>query len=225
MSHVTTAVAAFNEYLDAEMAAKPDATWRVSGKRKATKTKPETAGEDLVFWKANAPVWLQGYHDWRMANRNMRIWETPQDVPAIELSFLVPIPGIERQFRGFIDRIFRDTNTGFLHVVDLKSGKNGSPSALQLAYYAYAVKQMWGEDIAYGSYYDARKGGLDATYDLRQFPADLVTRWLRNMHRAVTLGDYTPNISRDCSWCDVKAACFVWNPDVERPDPNTDLEA
>jgi len=222
MGHVANAVAAFNEYMDTELAEKPDAHWRVSGAKKPTKAKPN--GEDADWFKEQAPVWLDAYYKWRLSNMHYQPWITPEGVPAIELALMVSIPGTDRRYRGYLDRLFVDTRDESLLIVDLKTGKTPQASSLQLASYAFALRQQFGIDVRFGSYYDARNGGLDAVYDLAQFPDDLIARWLRNMDRAVQLNDYTPHISKECGWCDVREHCFVWNPDVERPDPNTDLE-
>lgn len=214
MDILTGAIGVYNDHLDAAIAANPDANWRTSGK--PTKANPN--GEDVPFFKANAPEWIGNYLKWRRANPHLTVWTLPgtDDVPAIEVDFVAEVDdGLK--VRGFIDRVFHNHQENSELIVDLKSGKTAQASPLQLAFYRLGIRERFGVDIRYGAYYDARKGGLDALYDLDQFPPDLILRWVRNMARAVLLNDYTPNVSRDCSWCDVKGHCYVWQPGVERP--------
>lgn len=218
---VREGIAAFHQYMDEALAEKPDAVWRTSGR--PSKAWPN--GEDEQFWRTSGEQWLQKYYQWRLANPTMRLWTIPgTDEPAIEMSVVVQVPDSTITLKGFIDRVFHNVENGTLHIVDLKSGKNPQPSPLQLCFYRLGIKQQFDVDIRYGSYYDARSGGLDAIYDLDQFPPDLVSRWIRNMSRTIELGDYTPNIGRHCDWCSHKPDCYVWNPDVERPAVDSDLE-
>ena len=191
MDILTGAIGVYNEHLDAALAEKPDANWRTSGK--PTKANPN--GEDAAFFKANAPEWIANYLKWRRANPHLSVWTLPgTDVPAIEVDFVAHVQdGLK--VRGYIDRVFHNHDDNSLLIVDLKSGKTAQPSPLQLAFYRYGILERFGEDVRFGAFYDARKGGLDAQYDLDQFPPDLILRWVRNMARAVMLNDYTPNVS------------------------------
>lgn len=211
---------AFHDTLDEELAFQPDANWRVAGKNKPTKAAPN--GEDEKFWRDNGPKWVEKYAQWRFKNPDLQVWMLDGVTPAIELEINVEVsPGII--LKGSIDRVFHQISTDDLHIVDLKSGKSAQSSPLQLGFYALGLHQQFGVNVRWGSFYDARKGELDARYDLNQFPPDLIRRWLRNMDRAVKIGDFTPNVGRDCAWCGMKPHCYVWNPDVERPDFLSDV--
>lgn len=196
-----------------------DDTWRASG----AKTK---SPENADFWLANGPKWVEGYYKWRMANPHYRLAMLPDSTtPAIEVAFNVPVPNSDIVVKGFADRIFDDIRDDTKLIVDLKSGKSAQSSPLQLGFYRLGWKILTGEDIRWGAFYDARKGALDAIYDLDQFPVDMIARWLRNADKQIRLNILLPDVGRDCGWCSVREHCYVWNPEVPRPDFNTDVEA
>lgn len=218
-SIVQIGIDAFDESFEAALAARPDEVWKVGGK--ATKALPNK--EDADFWRSESKVWINKYFKWRMANPHLQVWTLPTGQPAIEVDFSVKVPNSDVVCKGYIDRIFIDTRSERLLIVDLKSGKTAQPSPLQLGFYRLGILQLFGIDIRYGSFYDARAGALDAEYDLDQFPPEMISRWLRNADKAIRLNLLTPNVSRDCSWCSVKDHCYVWNPGIPRPDFNSDV--
>ena len=219
---VTGALRVFHDTFDAEHAKHPaDATWRVGGK--ASKANPNK--EDAAFYRGKAAEWIAAYVKWRRSNPQFDIWHTPEGVPAIELTVRVYIPGTRILLRGSIDQVLQNFDEGELHIVDRKSGSSAQVSALQLAFYRLALWLQFGVRVRYGSYYSVREGRLDALYDLEQFSDEQLMRYLRNMKRSVVdLRDFTPSISRDCGYCDVRKHCYVWSPEVPRPVFTDDLE-
>lgn len=211
---INTFITTFDELTSAQ----PDAEWRMSG----AKTK---SPENADFWLKNGPKWVEGYYKWRMANPHYVLEMLPNGAPAIEVGFNVKVPNSDVVVKGYADRVFKDLRDDSRLIVDLKSGKTAQASPMQLGFYRLGWKLLFGDDIRWGAYYDARKGALDAIYDLDQFPVDMIARWLRNADKIISNNLLIPNISRDCGWCSVREHCYVWNPQVPRPDFNNDVEA
>ena len=192
--------------------------WRMS---KAKTKNPENAD----FWRTNGPKWVEGYYKWRMANPHYRLATLPDGhTPAIEVAFNVQVPNSDVIVKGYADRVFIDTRDDSKLIVDLKSGSSAQTSPMQLGFYRMGWSLLFGEDIRWGAYYDARKGALDAIYDLDQFPVEMISRWLRNADKTIRLNLLTPNVGRDCGWCSVREHCYLWNPEVQRPDFNNYVE-
>ena len=64
------------------------------------------------------------------------------------------------------DRVFWNKDTGEYVIVDLKTGKNVPDSSLQLGFYAYGLRKVYGIDAKVGYYWMARKGELSQPFDL-----------------------------------------------------------
>lgn len=210
-------ILAFHQSLDDALRSDTTSEWRMSG----AKTKNP---ENEEFWRENGPKWVRDYYKWRMANPFYILATLPDGSPAIEVAFNVKVPGSDIVVKGYADRVFIDTRDDSKLIVDLKSGKTAQASPMQLGFYRMGWSLLFGEDIRWGAYYDARKASLDAIYDLDQFPVDMIARWLRNADKVIKQNLLIPNVSRDCGWCSVRDHCYVWNPEIPRPDFTTDLE-
>jgi RecB family exonuclease len=209
---------AFEETFLGEIAKHPaDATWRKAGK--PTKANPN--GEDKDWWAVAGLEMTKAYYDWRIAHPNLVVWETPQGVPAIELAVNITLPD-GTMFKGFIDRIFQDFDSGELMVVDTKSGKT-TPPPIQLAMYRMAIEQTFGFGPRYGAYWMGRQGTLDTVHDLDKYPPKMVSRWLRDTRKMIDLGLFVPHVSRDCGWCGIREHCYTQNVDAFKPDFDSDL--
>lgn len=180
--------------------------WYVSGR--ASKAWPNK--EDEAWWRHNGPEMLEHYVAWRREHQ-MRIWETPQGVPAIELDLTteafnkfsggrVPLPGL----RAIIDRIFV-TDNGEVVIVDLKSGKR--LPIRQLGFYKVAVEAIFDIRVSLGAFWDARKGHMTDLIDLSYFTAPVVGKLIEDYVRSVGLGINTPIPSNMCSSCTVRDFC------------------
>jgi putative RecB family exonuclease len=201
-----SALATFNKHLDDAKAAKPDAEWRAGGRR--SKAYPNK--EDESWWRVEGPQLVHNYAVWRDAYPNMKIWRTPQGTPAIELAINLEISeGV--YLKCFIDRVFEDSQTGDLIIVDLKTGKTPSNS-LQLAIYRLAIFDQFGIDIPRGAYWMAREGALDTIHNLNILPIETVRRWCVDVYDQIHAGKYVPNLSQACGYCDVRDHCYAWNP-------------
>ena len=197
----------------------PTAGWKSSGRK--TKALPD--GEDAQFWMLKGPELVEGYAKWRDKNLHLQPWTAPNGQPGIELAFNIPVPGTEVMLRGYVDRVFQDTNNGTLMIVDLKSGARSQTSDLQLHFYRIGLRHALGVDIAYGSYYNARKGELDEISELNQFPEERVFRWVRNMISTIDKNLLIPSVGMSCSWCGVKDFCPQWNDTMPDFDSYNDL--
>lgn len=208
---------AFGDSFTEQLEARADEKWRTAGRK--TKAKPN--GEDVDWWAENGLNMVKAYHDWRIANPNMVIWDTPQGVPAVELEILVDA-GNGTMVKGSVDRVFQDFNSGELCIVDLKTGSN-TPTPIQLASYKLALYKTFGITIKFGAYWMAREGRLVEVHDLDRYTPDMIARWFRNVRKAIDMGLFTPHASRDCGWCGMKEHCYVWNDNTITPDFNDDM--
>lgn len=182
-----------------------------------------TAKEDKAWWIKNGPSMVFSYYQWRQANPNLVIWHTPDGVPAIELECNITLPD-GTVLKAFIDRVFEDRNTGQLLIVDLKSGKTTPATALQLAVYRLCIEETFGVSPKHGAYWMARGGTLDAIHDLERIPPVMVSRWLRDVKKAIDLRLFVPHLTRDCaSFCGVREHCYTQNPAVPTPDFTSDI--
>lgn len=201
------ALVVFTKTLDDAEAENAGKQMRASGRANAK--------EDKKWWLANGPKMIHSYAVWREQNPDLLLWDV-NGVPAIELEINVDIaPGV--RMKAFIDRIFVDRSTGSLLIVDLKSGKNTPPSALQLATYRTVLEDQFDVSPQYGAYWMARTGTLDAIHDLDKYPTSLVRQWFSDMRHMVENNSFIPRVSRDCGWCGVRDFCYLQNPALKPP--------
>lgn len=210
-------LAAFRAYLDEEAAKYQGRNIRSSGR--ATKQYPNK--EDRSWWLSEGPAMVHAYYTWRLGNPNLEIWHTPEGKPAIELDVNVNLPG-GVTVKAYIDRIFEDKVTGQKIIVDLKTGKMAQ-SGLQLAVYRTILQQQFGEAPDYGAYWMARTGTLDTVHDLRQFPTEMIERWLRDVKKAIDLNLFVPHLSSACDYCGVKQFCYAQGSNEYVPHFASDL--
>lgn len=179
-------------------------------------TKKYPNGEDGSWWRDNGPNYLHAWSVWREQNPQLDIWTTPEGVPAVELEFNINLPG-DVNVKGFADRVMVDKTSGELLIVDNKTGKNTPPSALQLAFYRIGMENTFNESPRFGAYWMARTGAFPEVHDLSRYSTEMVSRWLRNVRKAIDLEMFTPNRGRNCDWCGLKDSCYAYNPAVPPP--------
>jgi hypothetical protein len=206
---------AFRKSLEAEVAAFPEGRTPRAGGR-PTKAMPN--GEDYTWWAQNGPAYVQSWITWRQNNPSLHILKMDDDTPAIELDVRVDIEadGELIQLKGFIDRVFVDSNTGEVLIVDLKTGKT-TPGPMQLAFYRRALKAAYGIDAPYGAYWMAREGSLSSIHDLTTFTDEMVDYWVAKTYAGVQAGIFLPHVTRMCSGCGVRTHCYVHNPKAPFP--------
>jgi putative RecB family exonuclease len=184
----------------------PPDDWYRSGR--ASKQWPRKEGPE--WWLENGPVFVDAYVHWRRKYK-MRIWETPQGLPGIELDIRTPslssVKGMPEglpALRAIIDRVFVDGD-GQPVVVDLKSGK--MMSKRQLGFYKVALELVFGLEIVYGAFFDARKGGMTELHDLRYYTPEVVAGIVRDYEAVRKTGIRTAAPSNMCSSCTVRDYC------------------
>lgn len=211
---VTTAIQAFHNYFDEELAQRPNAVWRAAGR----KTAQWPQGEDDKWWRANGPDMVRKYAQFRInTNATFPIWQTEAGLEGIELPVDPEFTG-GIQLKGYIDRVF--TMQPELVVVDLKSGSREPASALQLGVYATAMEKQYGIRPKWGAYYMTRKGEMTPMVDLSHYTEEKLARWFRSFKRAVESDIFVPHVTSMCSGCGVREACYAYSPGVQ---PDFDL--
>ena len=172
---------------------------RVGGR--ATKANPQK--EDINFWQATGPQWVQAYIDWRKANPSWKLWKTPQGVPAIELAMLPEFAGVP--VKMILDRVF-EVN-GELVIVDLKTSQQTPTNTLQLGFYKVGLLKTFGIDVKWGTYWMARQHGVSPLVSLEQYTEDKLEYLVSGFDKARKAGIFLPN-TNNCQYkCGLTAHC------------------
>jgi hypothetical protein len=172
---------------------------RVGGR--ATKANPQK--EDVNFWQATGPQWVQAYIDWRKANPDWKLWKTPQGVPAIELAMLPEFAGVP--VKMILDRVF-EVN-GELVIVDLKTSQQTPTNTLQLGFYKVGILKTFGIDVKWGTYWMARQHGVSPLVSLEQYTEDKIEYLVSGFDKARKAGIFLPN-TNNCQYkCGLTAHC------------------
>ena len=172
---------------------------RVGGR--ATKANPNK--EDVTFWQATGPQWVQAYIDWRKANPDWKLWKTPQGAPAIELAMLPDFAGVP--VKMILDRVF-EVN-GELVIVDLKTSQQTPSNTLQLGFYKVGMLKTFGIDVKWGTYWMARQHGVSPLVSLEQYTEDKLEYLVSGFDKARKAGIFLPN-TNNCQYkCGLTAHC------------------
>ena len=172
---------------------------RVGGR--ATKANPNK--EDVTFWQATGPQWVQAYIDWRKANPDWKLWKTPQGTPAIELAMLPDFAGVP--VKMILDRVF-EVN-GELVIVDLKTSQQTPTNTLQLGFYKVGILKTFGIDVKWGTYWMARQHGVSPLVSLEQYTEDKLEYLVSGFDKARKAGIFLPN-TNNCQYkCGLTAHC------------------
>jgi len=172
---------------------------RVGGR--ATKANPQK--EDVNFWQATGPQWVQAYIDWRKANPAWKLWKTPQGLPAIELAMLPEFAGVP--VKMILDRVF-EVN-GELVIVDLKTSQQTPTNTLQLGFYKVGILKTFGIDVKWGTYWMARQHGVSPLVSLEQYTEDKIEYLVSGFDKARKSGIFLPN-TNNCQYkCGLTAHC------------------
>lgn len=162
--------------------------------------------ENIDFWQQYGPEWVQSYIEWRINNPNWKIWKTPQGAPAIELGLTPAFADVP--VKMVIDRVF-EVN-GDLVVVDLKTSKTVPSSSLQLGLYALGLKQTFGVEVKYGTFWMARLDGTIPLMDLSYYTEDKINYMLSSFDKARKQGLFIPNIN-NCNRCGLTSHCEFYS--------------
>ena len=172
---------------------------RVGGR--ATKANPQK--EDVNFWQATGPQWVQAYIDWRKANPDWKLWKTPQGAPAVELAMLPEFAGVP--VKMILDRVF-EVN-GELVIVDLKTSQQTPTNTLQLGFYKVGILKTFGIDVKWGTYWMARQHGVSPLVSLEQYTEDKLEYLVAGFDKARKAGIFLPN-TNNCQYkCGLTAHC------------------
>lgn len=171
---------------------------RVAGR--ATKSNPNK--EDANWWNEQGPLWVEQYIQWRKANKNWKIWKTPQGAKAIELELNPKIADVP--VKMVIDRVFEVD--GELVIVDLKTSSRRPTSDLQLGFYKVGLEQMLGVKVNLGNYWMSRDAGTGEMIDLSRYTLDMLEYLVSGFDKARQAGIFLPNLS-SCSYCGLTEHC------------------
>lgn len=197
---------AFNQQLDEVPV---DAVIRSAGKP----SKDWPSGEDEGWWRHHGPQFVQSWMDWRDANPELDLYRINGEA-AIEVAVTCNTEkGVA--LKGYIDRIFQDTNTGDLLIVDLKTGKTSPYSSLQMDFYRYALKGTLNVHASHGAFWMARKGILSGIHDLWRTDEQIAD--MLNKARVMVDNElFIPHLGMMCGYCGVNQFCSAYtkNPPI-----------
>lgn len=173
-------------------------TARVAGR--VTKANPNK--EDATWWNEQGPLWVEQYIQWRKANKNWKLWKTPQGAKAIELELNPIIADVP--VKMVIDRVFEVD--GELVIVDLKTSSRRPNSDLQLGFYKVGLEKMLGVTVNQGNYWMSRDAGTGEMIDLSRYTLDMLEYLVSGFDKARQAGIFLPNLS-SCSYCGLTEHC------------------
>lgn len=193
--------AEFEKEIEHGLRKEPDITkWHKAGR--VSKDAPNKEDED--WWRKNAPVFVQNWLDF-LAESTLDIATMPNGEAAIEIDFNITQYGVP--FKGGIDRIMQDRNTGELGILDLKSGSREPTSPYQLAHYRDAVQELFGVEVRWAWYFMNRTGKLSRPFDLAQCTPDMTLNMVAGVRTMIEQEIYLPNIGPFCGSCGVRQFC------------------
>ena len=169
---------------------------------------------NLQWWMDNGPGMVQAWIDWRDNHQDWHIWETPDNVLAIELELRIELPG-EIIVKGFIDRIMV-TPAGQLAPLDIKTGRTPEV-AEQLGLYATGLELTYGEMFrpSWGYWWDAQKGSHSNPMMLDMYTPQYLGERYAEVIRGINAGVFVAKPANSCfNWCGVSHACPA-NPDSQ----------
>lgn len=172
---------------------------RVGGR--ATKANPNK--EDVNFWQAQGPKWVDAYIAWRKTNSNWKIWTAPDGNPGIELA-LTPIVK-DVPVKMIIDRVF-EVN-GELVIVDLKTSQNTPTSSLQLGFYKLGLEMQFGIEVKWGTYYMSRGNNISEMVDLSEYTHDKMEYLIETFDKARKAALFLPNTNSCQYMCGLTDYC------------------
>jgi hypothetical protein len=71
----------------------------------------------------------------------------------------------------------------------------------------------------------AREGTLTQPIDLERHPPPMISRWFRDVNKAIDLGMFTPHVGMSCGWCGMKDNCYVHTDGAPMPDFVSDIHS
>lgn len=171
-------------------------TWRVASKYRNP--------EDGDWWFTNGYKFYENWVTWRANNPHMKIARVSEETIGVELELLPKVDGIV--VKMYVDRVFWNVEMGTHTIVDIKTGKTTPQSSLQLGFYAYGLRKVYGIEVTQGHYWMARKGELSPAFDLAAYSDDKIETLVRTFDKARKGHIFLPNFDA-CNMCGITAHC------------------
>ena len=180
--------------------------WRVAS--------PKRNPEDGDWWYTHGYKFFTNWVEWRKSNPHLELARTENGDIGIELEMNPVIEGVT--VKMYLDRVFWDKSTGEYIIVDIKTGKRTPTSSLQLAFYSYGLRKIYGIVANKGYYWMARKGELSEAFDLADMTDDKVESLVVMFDKARKSNIFLPNFNH-CGMCGLSASC-EWTTQKEGND-------
>ena len=165
------------------------------------------AREEKIGWYRTAQEVLRRHHERHVAGF----------VPAVasEQQFSLDL-GPDLVVVGVIDHVAR-TQAGGIGIVDWKTNKRAKVAdevraSLQLAIYALAAEQLWGQRPEWVAL-DFVVPGVRVTVGRDEIDTDGALETIRRVADLVRAEHFDPKPSRLCDWCDFRALCPAFQGD------------
>jgi superfamily I DNA/RNA helicase/RecB family exonuclease len=139
-------------------------------------------------------------------------WPGKGEPIKVELDVSSEIGGV--RWTGRVDRLERSADG--LRVIDYKSSGNAitkdeAAHSIQLAFYAMAVQEGWGEEVvASEMWYPRTKSRSVTTRSVAIHELDSITEEMAAVADAIRSEDWTPRVSNDCKRCIFRRSCPAW---------------
>jgi len=187
---------AFDQEVNEAFQAWPeDGEWLAVGRRGAE--------QGYAYWGARGLAAVKAWQDWRLDPERTLLLES------VEEEILVPLPsGVT--LKGYIDRVFKDPDTGEYHVCDIKSGTKRPDSGLQLGFYKIGYEAKYPGRLVTSASWWMAKDSQDFPVPVDHFTVELIDKWVQAYYRGVANEVFIPNVSGACFHCSLKAACSAY---------------
>lgn len=194
------AVADYDDRIDDQRKKQPeDSGWLTGGR-----TKPQV---DIDRRRDRVAKQVKDYIEYSLANEHQfRPARLPDGRPAIEFDFEIEYNGVI--LKGAIDLVLEWAD-GSITIRDLKTGNKLPNDPLQLAVYAHAWEDYFGDVIQWGDFFMCKNNAPTEFTDLTRFTRPMVGAWLEMMNRSEKEGIYLPAPGDHCRVCTVSGFCSL----------------
>ncbi len=155
--------------------------------------------EDLSWWYGEGFWMLE-----RWVKLRSNGWNVYKDY--VEKQYQVPL--VDTVVHMAIDRVMTDFD-GNIVLLDIKTGASSQRHPLQLATYAWALREIDGLEVDKAGFWDARNGQI-ITWNLEHLNSTQVEHIYSEFDRARKAEIFLPNLS-NCGRCSVLPYCKFMN--------------